>query len=301
VGLRAARGVERSGARPARGRGRAALLAALGLAALGCRESRPFPAYEAPRRRPEPADPSCEGLQRSQPGARWLEGALRLRVGPGAKLAIADAAVLGGPFEEPIGLEVPEGAYAVDLVTGEVSGAPGRPLCVRLRLGPAPVASWRAIGDVVLDTDVLVIADAEAYRQTLAPRTGKLFAALEADAPVLEAIKPELAQKGLPLVPILPTLARASRPLAPGDERLVRNAAAGARAGRARYLVEPSSPAWDVVSQLGDADRAELSFAPGEPPIAVAIEAGRGSGAYAVVAGHGAGGELAALEVRLAP
>lgn len=276
-------------------------LVALGLTALGCSEQRPFPAYEAPRRRPGPSDASCEGLQRSTPGARWLEGALHLHVGAGSKLEIADAAVLGGPYEEPIGLEVPEGTYALDLVVGEATGGQSRPLCARLRLGAAPVASWRELGDVVLDTDVLVIADGAAYRQTLGPRTNALFAAVEADAPVLAALKPGLEQKGLPLVPILPTLARATRPLAPGDERLVRDVVSGAGVGRARYVVEPASPGWDVMSRLGDANHAELSFAPGAPPVAVAIEAGRGSGAYAVVAGHGAGGELAALEVRLAP
>ncbi|HEU4409326.1 MAG TPA: hypothetical protein VFS43_28970 [Polyangiaceae bacterium] len=288
--LRAARGLA----------GRA--LVALGLGAAGCGgEARPWAAYEEPKRRPAPADPSCEGLARSQPGGRWVEGAMRLRVEAGSRLEIADAGVLGGPYEEPIALEVPEGTYALDLVTGEAPGGAGRALCARLRLGPAAAASWRELGDVVLDTDVLVIADGAAYRRTLGPRTGALYAALEADAPAIESLRPELARRGLPLVPIVPTLARASRPLAPGDERLVRDVAAGARGGRARFLVEPASPGWDVLSRLGDGDRAEITFAPGGPPVAVAVEAGRGSGAYAVAAGYGAGGELAALEVRLAP
>jgi hypothetical protein len=287
------------GARPS---ARPLALLALGLVAGGCErgEPKPFPAYEAPRRRPGPEDPSCEGLRRARPGARWLEGALQVSVGAGSKVVVADASVLGGPYEEPIGLEVPAGTYPLDLVTGEAPGGPNRPLCARLRLGPAAVASWRELGDVALDTDVLVVADAAAWQRTLGPRTSTLYAAVEADAPVLEVLGRELASKGLPTVPILPTLARATRPLAPGDGRLVRDVIAGARA-RARFLVEPASPGWDVLSRLGDADYVGLSFGPESPTVGVAIVAGQGSGAYAVVAGYGAGGELAALEVRLSP
>ncbi len=272
------------------------------LAAAGCDrgEPRPLPGYAAPARRPAQGDPSCEGVAASWPEARWVEGALSLRVGPGSRVEIADASVLGGPYEEPITFEVPPGLYPISLVVGRVASGQPSPLCARVRLGDAKAASWRALGDVALDSDVLVLADGAAWRRSLGARTAGLYAALEADAPALETIGRELAAKGLPLAPVLPTLARANRPLAPGDERLVRGAIAGARA-RARFLIEPASPGGEVLSRMGEADYAELSFEPEAPQSAVAIAAGRGTGAYAVAAGYGPAGEPVALEVRLAP
>jgi hypothetical protein len=281
---------------------RARFVAACGLAlgaAAGCDrgEPRPLPVYASPKRRPPPAEASCEGVAKSWPEARRAEGALKLRVGPASKIEVADASALGGPFETPLGLEAPAGLYPVDVVVGRGSAGPNLPLCVRVRLGEAPIASWRELGDVTIDSDVLVLADAVSFHRSLPSRTRAVFAAVEADAAELERVRHELSSSGMPLTPLLPTLARAMRPLAPGDEALARRAIAG----KGRFLIEPASPGWDVLGAMGDADYVELSFDPETPQGAVAIVSGQGSGAYTVAAGHGAGGELAALEVRLAP
>jgi hypothetical protein len=279
------------------------LFAALHALALGCGrgEPAPFPPYEAPRRRPAPAaDAGCEGLARTWPEARWVEGAGRLHVGAGSKVEVADASVLGGPYEEPLAVEPPAGDHALDVVVGRTADGPALPVCARLRFARAAPASWRELGDVTLDSDVLVLADGAAWRQSLGPRTGAAFAAVEADGPQLGSLRAALEAKGLPTEVVLPTLARATRPLRPGDDAIVRRALGEARA-RGRFLVEPASPGWDAHRALGERGVAELSFAPEAPPSALAVAAGRGSGAYAVVAGYGAAGDLVALEVRLAP
>jgi hypothetical protein len=271
----------------------------LGLGAAGCDRGgpKPFAEYKAPKRRPGASAASCESIAKTWPEARRVDGALSLRVGAGSTIEVADASVLGGPFEAPLALEVPAGLYSVDLVLGKGSAGKNLPLCVHARLGNGPIASFRELGDVAIDTDVLVLADAASWHRTLGRRTSAVYAAVEADASELDRVRRELAGAGLTLSPLLPTLARATRPLAPGDEALVRRALGG----KGRFLLEPASPGWDVLSALGDADYVALSFDPEAPQSALAITAGQGSGAYAVAAGQGAGGELVALEVRLAP
>lgn len=286
-----------------RSRGRFAAVAVsivgLGLGAAGCDRGgpKPFAEYTAPQRRPAASEANCESIAKTWPEARRVDGALSLRVGPGSKIEVADAAVLGGPFEAPLALEAPAGLYTVDLVLGKGSAGKNLPLCVHARLGSASITSWRELGNVAIDTDVLVLADASSWHRTLGRRTSAVYAAVEADASELDRVRRELAGAGLPLTALLPTLARATRPLAPGDEALVRRVLGG----KGRFLLEPASPGWDVLSALGDADYVELSFDPEAPQSALAIAAGQGSGAYAVAAGQEAGGELVALEVRLAP
>ncbi|MCU0687916.1 MAG: hypothetical protein MUF34_37675 [Polyangiaceae bacterium] len=145
----------------------------LGLGAAGCDRGgpKPFAEYRAPKRRPGASEANCESIAKTWPEARRVDGALSLRVGAGSTIEVADAAVLGGPFEAPLALEAPAGLYSVDLVLGKGSAGKNLPLCVHVRLSHAPIASFRELGDVAIDTDVLVLADAASWHRTLGRRS----------------------------------------------------------------------------------------------------------------------------------
>jgi hypothetical protein len=279
----------------------AVLAILLGASILGCERDPPdVRPYNRPTPRKAASDPSCGGILASEKGARWSTEPLSLRVGEGHHVAVGDASILAGPFEPPLRLPVPAGTHPVRVVLGPDSQGAPRAFCVEIRFHEGKSTAWKELGDVAIDTDTLAIIDEEAVVPVLARQKVEVYPALEAPADSLPQLATTLAQKGLPLTPMLPTLWRGSRPVEPGDRKLVEGVLRDARIA-GDYTEEPSSAAWPFVVALMRTQARAVDLGHGPDDAALAIESAHGDGAYAVALGSDADGTPVTVEIRLFP
>ena len=274
--------------------------AALALAFVACeREPPPVQPYVHPALRPGAKEATCATLAHDVEGAAWSQDVLQIHVAKGP-IAIADPSVLGGPFAPPLRVDATPGDHAVRVLLGKTRAGDARPICIELRLRPGDVRSFRPLGDVAIDTDMVAMVDEPAYVARVAKLGAPLFAGIEADADQLPALSKALAERGMPVERVFPTYVRATRPLAPNDRQLVKDALGAANAD-GKFVVEPESPAWDFLRAIGDKSFATIDL--GDPPAkaGVVVESTNGDGAYVVAIGEGADGAALTVELRLAP
>lgn len=275
-----------------------ALAAALVGSSLACVDTAPEPnPWKRPQPRPASGDASCAGIAAASPGATWSDGlALTVDEGP---LGIADASVMGGPFEAPVRVDVPRGRHAVRVLLGKTRIAEGRPLCATVRVREGEPASWKIVGTVPVDTDTVMLVDEPRWTRATRAVAGDVHAALEAEAGVLADIVTAAGRQGIPMTIALPTLARTVGPVRATD-RAALVALLRDKGAYGKLSDEPASPAWRVLAALGDAPAAAVDVE-GAKGAAVAVESGQGDGAYVVAVGLDAAGTPVTVELRLSP
>jgi hypothetical protein len=256
----------------------------------------PLVAYQRPAARPLPADPSCEGILASRAGARWFEAPLVIRMEAPGRLVFSDASALGGPHEMAIAVEVPAGEIPVRVVV-EGQGDAARALCVQARLGEGAPAGWRVAGEVVIDTDMLVLGDEARLLRAIAAQKAPLVAAVDAPGGVIGTVVDALRADGLPMDRISGSFACGSAPLRPEDRGKVRKALKAANAPGA-FVVEPRSPALAFLLALRESVAAPVEQVAG-PRAAVAINAPGGDEAYSLRVGASAEGKALRIELPL--
>lgn len=278
-------------------------LSALSLAALlgGCEDEK-IPNIQ-PYVRPASktvaagAPTTCEALAREHPERKWAVREETLQISEGSALVVSDPSVLGGPFEPALRIEVPTTEASVRvLLTEDPKGV--RPLCVQVRLSDKEATSWKPLGDVVIDTDMLALVDERRALAAVRAEGAVIAPGIDAPADDLPRIASALAPQGMKLEPVLTTFWSASRPVLSTDKELVRETLERIQAP-GRLVLEPRQPAWPYAKALLDAQFAQVVIDDGAPHAAVGVEVSLGDGAYVVSQGLDEQGAVAQVEVRL--
>lgn len=132
-------------------------------------------------------------------------------------LAVGDASALGGPATPPIRVAIPRGTYETRLVVGG-----GATRCLEVIVAPGTVTAWEEAGDVVVDTDTVLLVDEVRAREARRRREDRIDVTFEADAATLPRVIAALEKRGRTVERLSPTLARASGPTPP-DADVVRD------------------------------------------------------------------------------
>jgi hypothetical protein len=213
------------------------------------------------------------------------------------RLAFSDVAALGGPHEPAVAVEVPAGEVAIR-VLAEGEGAAAHALCVQASIGPGEPASWKTAGEVVIDTDMLVLGDEARLLRAIAAQKAPLVAGLDAPSGAIGPMLDALRADGLPMDRISASFACAAVPLGAEDRAKVKKVLA-ASGSPGTFVAEPRSPALAFLLALREAVAAPVDQVAGLRA-AVVVSVPGGDEAYTLRAGVGADGKVVRVELPLA-